>query len=108
MSRDVELLTEIRDLLEVIAEPLLAKRDAQARSALRKIAKAPKRAKAVVLMDGNRSQSDITKECGIDKGDLSRLVKSLGDAGLLNADATHPHLSLKIPPTFFHQDHSNE
>ena len=37
MSREIELLTEIRDLLQVMAEPNLAKRDAKMRVALRDV-----------------------------------------------------------------------
>ena len=38
MPRDIELLTEIRDLLQVVAEPALAKRDEKFRNALRELA----------------------------------------------------------------------
>jgi hypothetical protein len=73
MSRDVELLTEIRDLLQVIAEPALAKRDAKLRASLRTVVgSGAKKMKAVLLMDGTRSQSAIVKESGIDQGNLSR------------------------------------
>jgi len=36
MSREIELLTEIRDLLLLLAEPALAQRDQKFRDALRK------------------------------------------------------------------------
>lgn len=102
MSREIELLTEIRDLIQVMAEPALAKRDAKLRSSLRTIVgSSEKKAKATFLMDGTRSQSTIVKESGIDNGNLSRLVKALGAAQLISADQKHPTLLVKIPPTFF-------
>jgi DNA-binding MarR family transcriptional regulator len=105
VSREIELLTEIRDLLEVIAEPALAKRDAKRRASLRNvIGSSDRKAKAALLMDGTRSQSAIAKESGIDQGDLSRLVKALVAAQLLAADAKTPKLVLKIPSTFFGDD----
>lgn len=109
MSRDLELLTEIRDLLQVIAEPALAKRDAKLRAALRKVVgSGAKKAKAVMLMDGTKSQASIVKESGIDTGNLSRLVKALATAELIATDEKHPALALKIPPTFFDKDGADE
>jgi hypothetical protein len=56
MSREIELLIEIRDLLQVMAEPALAKRDAKLRSSLRTaVGSSGKKAKAALLMDGSRS-----------------------------------------------------
>jgi hypothetical protein len=109
MSREVELLTEIRDLLEVIAEPALAKRDAGRRSSLRKVVgKSSKKAKAVLLMDGSRSQSAISKAAGIDAADVSRLVKSLASEKLISPDEKHPKVSLKLPPNFFDEEDADE
>ena len=108
MSREVELLTEIRDLLQVMAEPALAKRDAKARSSLRAVVGSGKKAKAAILMDGSRSQSAIVNESAIDKGALSRLVKSLADAKLISADEKHPRLLVNVPPTFFDGDDADE
>ena len=104
MSREIELLTEIRDLLQVVAEPSLEKHDAKLRTALRAIVgKGQKKASAVLLMDGSRSQTVIASESGIDKGDLSKLVRALRDASLIAADEKHPKLLVKIPPNFFDQ-----
>jgi DNA-binding MarR family transcriptional regulator len=109
MSREIELLTEIRDLLQMMAEPALAKRDARLRSSLRAvIGGSGKKAKAVLLMDGTRSQSAIVKESGIDHGNLSRLVKSLAGARLIAADEKHPRLLVRVPPTFFDGDGADE
>jgi hypothetical protein len=108
MSREIELLTEIRDLLQVIAEPMLAKRDARLRSTLRSVAGSGKKAKAALLMDGSRSQTAIVKESGIDQGNLSRLVKTLAAAHLISADEKHPRLLVKVLPTFFDGDDTDE
>jgi len=98
MSKDTELLIEIRDLLLLIAEPALAKRDERLRNSLQQIVgKSRPKAEAVVLMDGTRTQTDIRKECGIDAGALSRLVKSLRDERLIGQDAERPKVVFPIP-----------
>ena len=97
MLEDTELLREIRDLLRLMAEPALAKRDERLRAALQSIVgKGGKKAKAVVLMDGTRSQADIRKECGIDPGNLSRLVKDLREAELITPEE-QPDLVFPLP-----------
>ncbi|MBI3409695.1 MAG: hypothetical protein HY040_15245 [Planctomycetes bacterium] len=102
MPREIELLTEIRDLLQVMAEPELAKRDAKMRVALRDVVgSSNKKAKAVLLMDGTRSQAGIVKESGMDQGNLSRLMKALAVARLISADEKHPKLLVKVPSSFF-------
>ena len=78
---DEELLgaiSEIRDLLRLIAEPQIAARDKKLRDDLIRVvgSSVPKR-KAVCAMDGNRGQIEIHKETGINKGHLSTLVKEL-------------------------------
>jgi len=76
MSKEIELLTEIRDLLQVMAEPALEKRDAKLRTSLRKlVGGSEKKAKAVLLMDGSRSRAQIVQQSGIDQGDLSRIER---------------------------------
>jgi hypothetical protein len=78
MHEQTELLREMRDLLLVIAEPALAKRDERLRASLLDIVgKSKAKAQATLLMDGLRSQAAICKESGIDKGALSRLTKAL-------------------------------
>ena len=104
MSQEIELLTEIRDLLQVMAEPTLAKRDEKFREAIRTVAgKSQKSGSAIMLMDGSRSQSGIVKEVGMDQGNLSRLVKALTAQSLITADEKHPKLRVKLPPNFFDQ-----
>lgn len=105
MSRDVELLTEIRDLLRVMAEPAIAQRDAKFRTALRDIVGTnTKKAQAVQLMDGSRSQSTIYKAVGMDQSHLSKLVKKLAAEKLLAAEQKEPRLLITVPPNFFDGD----
>ena len=102
MSRDIELLTEIRDLLQVMAEPAIAKRDEKFREAIRTVAgKSRKSGIAIILMDGSRTQATISKEAGIDPGQLNRLIKSLERNSLISADEKHPMLCVKLPLNFF-------
>lgn len=103
MNEEIELLREMRDLLQVIAEPALAKRDERLRAALLEIVgKSKPKAKAVLLMDGAKTQAAIEKQSGIDKGQLSRLVKSLREPGLISKDPTQSlELVISIPPNFF-------
>jgi hypothetical protein len=97
-----ELLREMRDLLRVIAEPALAKRDEKFRVSLRRIVgKSSPKADAVLLMDGSRNQKAVRNESGIDAGNLSRLVKSLRAESLIAADEKQPKLVISIPLNFF-------
>lgn len=101
MDEQTELLREMRDLLRVIAEPALAKRDQALRAALLQVVgRGKKQAKAVLLMDGSRTQAEISKESGMDAGNLSRLEKSLRSSGLLR-DSKRAHLVISIPENFF-------
>jgi hypothetical protein len=103
MSDQTELLREMRDILLIMAEPALAKRDEKHRAALRDIVgKSKFRKKAVLLMDGKRTQTMIKNESGIDAGDLSRCVKALRAESLLTKDE-NPKLIIAVPPNFFEQ-----
>jgi hypothetical protein len=107
-NEQTELLREMRDLLRVIAEPTLAKRDEARRASLLKIVGTGRtKAKAVFLMDGTRSQTMICEESGIDNGNLSRLVKDLRAKGLITSLEKQPKLVIAIPPNFF-EDQENE
>lgn len=98
MDGNSQILQEIRDLLRLIAEPALAKRDERLRLSLEQvIGKSKQKAEAVALMNGIRSHSDIRKECQIDSGNLSRLVKALQAAELIGPDLQHPKLSFPVP-----------
>lgn len=102
MSENPEILEEIRDLLRLIAEPALAKRDERRRGLLLAlVGKSQQKAAAALLMDGTRSQAAIRKECAIDDGNLSRLVKGLRAAELIGPDDKHPKLVFPVPPTLF-------
>jgi DNA-binding MarR family transcriptional regulator len=101
MGEDTELLREIRDLLLVMAEPELAKRDEKRRANLKAIVgKSKAKTKAVLLMDGSRSQSAIRGDSGIDPGELSRFVKALREAGLTEKQ-DNPKLVIRVQPNFF-------
>lgn len=101
MNEQTELLREMRDLLLVMAEPALAKRDEKFRNTIREVVgKSKLRAKAVLSMDGTRSQSAIVKEVKIDPGDLSRMTKALREASLLGKE-DNPKLVIALPKGFF-------
>jgi hypothetical protein len=99
----LQVLAEMRDLLRLIAEPAIAQRDKKLREALRGVAGSAmgRKAKAVLLMDGTRNQTKISQECGIDKGDLSGLVKKLKATDLLTGDPKKPQLAISVPLDFF-------
>ena len=63
-------------------------------------------AKAVLRMDGTRTQRDIHKEVGINEGQLSTIVKQLKDNQLLSADGKQPKLAISIPDNFFEAEAS--
>jgi DNA-binding MarR family transcriptional regulator len=95
------VLCEIRDLLLLIAEPQIAGRDRLRRDQLRKvIGKSEKNIKACLLMDGSRNQSAIAKEVPIDVGQLSKLVKALGEAQLLK-DGSSPAIVIPVSESIF-------
>jgi hypothetical protein len=101
-NEQTELLREMRDLLRVIAEPALAQRDGRLRASLLEIVgKSKAKAKAVLLMDGSRSQAAICKESGIDEGYLSRLAKALRAKALIAPDEKQLKMVISIPPNFF-------
>jgi hypothetical protein len=57
LNEQTELLREMLDPLRVIAEPALAKRDEALRAALLQVVgRGKKQSKAVLLMDGSRTQ----------------------------------------------------
>ena len=105
MSESDQLLSaveEIRDLVRLMAEPAIAERDQKLRLELRRIvgSSAPK-SRAVFLMTGTRTQSDIQRESEINQGHLSTLVKQLKENELLSGDAKNPRLAITIPSNFF-------
>jgi hypothetical protein len=109
MSEDTQKLLEevsqIRRLLELLAEPAIAQRDSKLRDELRRIvgSSAPKQ-KAALLMDGSRTQAQLVQETGVHKGSLSTMVGQLEGAALLAGDKKFPRLTISIPSTFFDGD----
>jgi DNA-binding MarR family transcriptional regulator len=102
MDEQIQLLREMRDLLRVIAEPQLAARDKRLRSALLEVVgESSRRAKAVLLMDGSRSQAELYKQSGMDQSGLSKLVKALRAKELIKGDEKRPELALSVPSNFF-------
>lgn len=99
----LSVLEEMRDLLRLIAEPAIAERDKKLRDTLRTLTGSGKgnKPKAVLLMDGTRTQAKIVEDCGIHKGQLSELVKAMREADLLKGDPKQPHLMISVPPNFF-------
>src|SRR5579871_6659126 len=110
MDEQTDLLREMRDLLRIIAEPMLAERDKKRRTSLLEIVgKSKRKAEVVILMDGSRSQAAIHKQSGMDQGDVSRLVKALRAKDLIKPDDKHPELVISIPPNFFEgREHADE
>ena len=97
-----EELRQIRKLLELLAEPAIAKRDAKLRAQLRTIVGASlKKRAATFLMDGGHTQGQIVSKTSVNQGHLSTLVRKLDGAGLLDGGKKHPKLSISIPPQFF-------
>jgi len=98
----LEELRQVRQLLELLAEPAIAQRDAKLRAELREIVGAsPKRQQAALLMDGSRTQAQISEQAGFHKGDLSAMVKKMKSSGLLIDSKKEPQLSILVPPNFF-------
>jgi len=107
---DDELLNavhEIRDLVRLMAEPAIAARDKNLRADLKRIVgNSEAKGKAVVAMDGKKTQGDIQKETGINQGYLSTLVKQLNENKLLTGDVKKPNLDISIPFNFFEEESS--
>jgi hypothetical protein len=101
----LSVLAEMRDLLRLIAEPAIAERDKKLREALRIIGgnATSKNARAILLLDGARTQADVIKGCGISQGNLSGLVKKLKVADLLKGDPKQPQLAISISANFFQE-----
>jgi DNA-binding MarR family transcriptional regulator len=100
-----ELLDEVRHmrkLLELIAEPAVAQRDAKLRQELgRIVGRSKPKQQSVLLMNGKHRQTDIQSKTGINKGHLSTLVSRLSAAELLTEGASLPNLVISIPENFF-------
>jgi hypothetical protein len=96
---------QIRKLLELLAEPAIAQRDAKLRNELRNIVgSSAKKQQSVFLMDGSRTQTQVIAQTSVNAGDLSTMVGKLESAGLLAEGKKHPKLAISIPPNFFDAD----
>lgn len=101
MDDQTELLQKILEILTLIAEPQIAQRDEKPRATLRQIVgKSATKGRAVLLMDGSRSQVEIRQVVIVDRSDLSKMVKALRSGGLLTGD-DKPRLTISLPPNFF-------
>ena len=105
MSSDEALLDEVRQmrrLLELLAEPAIAQRDAKLRDELRRIVGASvKHQQAAMLMDGSRTQAQIVAQTSGHQGHLSTMVGKLESGGLLADGRKQPKLTISIPSNFF-------
>jgi hypothetical protein len=100
---------EIRDLIQLMAEPAIAARDKKFRDELRKVVGNSKpKAKAILLMNGSRMQADIRRESGMQASNLSTLVKQLAECKLLSGDGRKPKLTITVPANFFENGVSDE
>ena len=98
----LEEVRQMRKLLEVLAEPAIAQRDAKLRDELRTIVgSSSKKQESVLLMDGSRTQAQIIAQTSINQGDLSTMVGRLENAGLLADGKKQPKLAISIPSNFF-------
>jgi hypothetical protein len=104
-SEQADILAELRQmrkLLELMAEPAIAQRDAKLRDALREIVgSSPKKRQSVMLMDGTRTQAQIVTETTVSSGHLSTMVGQLESGGLLADGKKKPKLTISIPSNFF-------
>ena len=90
MADTGELLREIRDLLVPIAEhyrPEFEATKAERRRKLKQdvadLVASPKRRAAWDLIDGNRTQRQISQQSTLDEGSTSKLFKALRDLGAI-------------------------
>lgn len=98
----LEEVRQMRKLLELLAEPAIAQRDAKLRDELRKIVgTSQKKQESVYLMDGSRTQKQIQDQTYVHQGDLSTMVGKLGSAGLLADGKKQPKLAISIPSNYF-------
>ncbi len=101
----LEAIREIRKLLELLAEPAIAQRDAKLRKGLRKIVGSSKpKQKSIFLMNGKHTQSEIRAETSINQGNLSTLISKLTHEKLLKGEPKLPNLVISIPTNFFESD----
>lgn len=96
------LLRQIRDLLVPISEHYRPEHEARQaeereklRAALAAMVSSPKRRAAWDLVDGTRSQREISRLSTLDEGSTSRLFKALRELGAI-VDAPNPTKMMEI------------
>ena len=100
---DHELLEDIRNLLRpmsAIAQPqyeelMRGKKKEQIGEIHSAVGRSEKKAAAARLMDGTRTRKEIAKAASIDSGDLSRLITTLKEGGLVEEAASRPKLAVE-------------
>jgi len=98
----LDTLRKIHGLLELLAEDKIAERDAKQRKALRElVGSSVPMQRSVLLMDGTRTQKELSTETSAHQGNLSTLVGKLRAAKLLVGDGKNPKLAISIPLKFF-------
>jgi hypothetical protein len=108
-SELLKAVSEIRDLVRLMAEPAIAARDQKFQNQLTQLVGNSKRkASSILLMDGSRTQTEIRNETAINQGHLSTLVKRLSERKLLSGDGKRPKLAISIPANFFEGDATDE
>ena len=97
-----DLLREIRDLLVPIAahyrpefEATKAERLAKLKETVADMVASPKRRAAWTLIDGNRTQRQISQQLTLDEGSTSKLFKPLREIGAV-ADKPNPTKKMEI------------
>jgi hypothetical protein len=96
------LLRQIRDLLVPVAEHYRPEYEAakgaerkRVEEAVANIVASPKRKAAWNLIDGNRTQRQISQESSLDEGSISKLFKALREIGAI-VDAPNPTKKVEV------------
>jgi hypothetical protein len=99
----LEEVRQVRKLVELLAEPAMAQRDAKLRAELRRIVgSGSQKQQAVLLMDGKHTQKQLIARTSVHGGNLSTMIGKLNAAGLLEGgDKKQPKLMISIPSNFF-------
>ena len=100
-SRTEELLVEIRELLQIIAEAqgpqyraVVLKRLGNRAAELQKLVNTAKQWEALRLMDGARTQVEIAEAVRLDGASLSKFVKRVETAGFVERVGNRPRCKL--------------
>lgn len=103
----LEAISEIRDLVRLMAEPQIAARDQKLRDELiRIVGRTESRGRVVLLMNGSNTQAMIHSQTGFHRGNLSTLIKELSKHKLIVGDPKQPKLAISVPSDFFSKANS--